>query len=63
MFSKAGFEGREENAVMESKRKGIPDLCSGEAEGTATMLFSFEDGMLKVLSSEELRGLEGHRSE
>ena len=45
--------------MIDSERKIIPVLCSGEAEGTATMLFSFEDGMLKVLSSEELRGLEG----
>ena len=41
MFSKAGFEGREGKAVMESKRKGIPDLCSREAEGTTTMLVCF----------------------
>ena len=41
---KASFEGREGRAVTESKRKRIPDLDSREANGTTTLLFSFEEG-------------------
>ena len=44
---KASFEGREGRAVVESKRKSIPDLDSREARGTITMLFSFEEGDAK----------------
>ena len=33
--------------MTESERKGIPDLCSKEAESMTTMLFSFEDGDTK----------------
>ena len=44
---KANFEGREGRAVMESERKRIPDLDSRDAKGTATMLFSFEEGDAK----------------
>ena len=39
---KARFEGREGSAVTESERKRIPGLCGTGAEGTTTMLFSFE---------------------
>ena len=48
---KASCEGREGRAVTDSKRKRIPDLCSREAEGTTTMLFSFEGGDAKRFSS------------
>ena len=48
---KVSFEGREGRAVAESEGKRIPDLCSREAEGTTTMLFSFEGGDSKHLSS------------
>ena len=44
---KASFEGREGRAVMESKRKRIPDLDSRKAKGMTTMLFSFEEGDVK----------------
>ena len=44
---KARFEGREGRAVTESERKRIPDLCSREAKGTTTMLFSFDCGDAK----------------
>ena len=47
------FEDRDGRAVTESERKRIPDLCSGEAEGTTTMLFSFQDGDAKSSSGEE----------
>ena len=43
---KVSFEGREGRAVTESEGKRIPDLCS-----TTTMLFSFEGGDAKHLSS------------
>ena len=33
--------------MMESERKRIPDLDSREAKGTATMMFSFEEGDAK----------------
>ena len=41
---KAGIERR---AVAEMERKITPDLCSREAEGTTTMLFSFKGGDAK----------------
>ena len=44
---KARLKGREGRAVMESERKIYPDLCSREAEGVTTMLFSFEGGDAK----------------
>ena len=44
---KARLEGMEGRAVMESERKRFPDLCSREAEGVTTMLFSFEGGDAK----------------
>ena len=44
---KASFEGGEGRAVTESERKRIPDLDSREAKGTATMMFSFEEGDAK----------------
>ena len=52
---KASFEGGEGTAVTESERKRIPDLDSREAKGTTSMLFSFEEGDAKVLTSEEER--------
>ena len=33
--------------MTESERKRIPHLCSREAKGTTTMLFSFEGGNAK----------------
>ena len=48
--------------MTESERKRIPDLCSREAKGTTTMLFSFEGGNAKskvLPSEEERRNLEG----
>ena len=33
--------------MTESERKRIPDLCSREAKGTISMLFSLEDGDAK----------------
>ena len=33
--------------MTESERKTIPDLCSREAKGTISMLFSLEDGDAK----------------
>ena len=44
---KARLKGREGRAVMESEGKIFPDLCSREAEGVTTMLFSFEGGDAK----------------
>ena len=41
--------------MTEDERKRIPDLHSREAKGTTTMLFSFEEGDAKVLSSKEER--------
>ena len=41
------FEGSAGRAVTESERKTIPDLCSREAKGTISMLFSLEDGDAK----------------
>ena len=41
---KASFKGREEKAVVKSKRKRIQDLDSKKAKDTGTMLFSFEEG-------------------
>ena len=36
------FEGRYGSVVTESQKKRIPDLCNRKAEGTTTMLFSYE---------------------
>ena len=44
--------------MTESERKRIPDLDSREAKGTTTVLFSFEEGVRKVLLSEEERSAE-----
>ena len=41
MHLKTSFEGKEMWAVAESERERIPGLCTGETEGTATMLFFF----------------------
>ena len=40
----AGFEGRGGKAVTKNEGKRTADLCSREAEGTTTMLFSFKGG-------------------
>ena len=40
---------------MTESERTIPDLDSREAKGTTTMLFSFEEGDAKVLSSKEER--------
>ena len=44
---KTGFEGKEGIAVTESERKRIPYLGSREEKGTATTLFSVEEGDAK----------------
>ena len=62
LFEEVSFEGREERAVTESKRKRIPDLDSREAKGTTRppCCFLLKKGMHMVLSSkEERRDLEG----
>ena len=41
--------------MTESERTRIPDLCNREAKVTTPMLFSFERGDAKILSSEEER--------
>ena len=46
---KASFEGGEGRAVTESERKKIPDFDSREANGTTTMVFSFEKGEAKYV--------------
>ena len=43
----AGFEGRGGKAVTKNEGKRTADLCSREAEGTTTMLFSFKGGDAK----------------
>ena len=37
---------QERRVVMDSKRERIPNLCSREAEGMVTMLFSSEGGVV-----------------
>ena len=44
---------------MDSKRERIPNLCSREAEGMVTMLFSSESGLWTVNLAAECTDIKG----